>query len=134
GGGARSGDRDRGGRGMTHVPSPPAGPGSGRRAEPAPAWRGQRGLVPEDAVLPPGRDTAGWGVHRVMGTETEFGVHAPGNPSAQHTVLSTEVVNAYADVVTAEGGSVAGTEWDYGEESPLVDARGWQLPRSAAHP
>ncbi|HEY4616414.1 MAG TPA: depupylase/deamidase Dop [Citricoccus sp.] len=116
------------------MPSPPTGPGSGRRTDPAPAWRGQRGLVPADAVLPPGRDTAGWGVHRVMGTETEFGVHAPGNPAAQHTVLSTEVVNAYADVVTARGGSVAGTEWDYGEESPLVDARGWQLPRSAAHP
>ncbi|MFC7402344.1 depupylase/deamidase Dop [Citricoccus sp. GCM10030269] len=69
-----------------------------------------------------------------MGLETEFGVHAPDNPGAEHTVLSTEVVNAYADLVTSRGGSVAGTEWDYGEESPLVDARGWQLPRSAAHP
>ena len=29
---------------------------------------------------------------------------------------------------------MAGTEWDYGEESPLVDARGWSMPRSAAHP
>lgn len=99
-----------------------------------PAWRGQRGLVPDDAVLPAGRDTAGWGVHRVMGLETEYGVHAPANPGAGHTVLSVEVVNAYAEVVTSRGGSVAGTEWDYGEESPLVDARGWTLPRSAAHP
>ncbi|QCU79387.1 proteasome accessory factor PafA2 [Citricoccus sp. SGAir0253] len=69
-----------------------------------------------------------------MGMETEYGVHAPDNPGTGHSVLSVEVVNAYADVVTAAGGSVAGTEWDYGEESPLVDARGWQLPRSAAHP
>ena len=117
---------------MTHVPPSPGRPG--QPAGVALAWRGQRGLVPDDAVLPAGRDTAGWGVHRVMGMETEFGVHAPDNPGAGHTVLSTEVVNAYADLVTAEGGSVAGTEWDYGEESPLVDARGWQLPRSAAHP
>jgi Pup amidohydrolase len=106
----------------------------GEAADVAVAWRGQRGLVPDDAALPEGRDTAGWGVHRVMGLETEFGVHAPANPGAGHTVLSVEVVNAYAEVVTSRGGTVAGTEWDYGEESPLVDARGWQLPRSAAHP
>ncbi len=103
-------------------------------ADVVPAWRGQRGLVPDDAALPAGRDTAGWGVHRVMGLETEYGVHAPANPGAGHSVLSVEVVNAYADVVTAGGGTVAGTEWDYSEESPLVDARGWRLPRSAAHP
>ena len=111
---------------MTHVPQVPAAV--------VPAWRGQWGLVPDDAALPAGRDTAGWGVHRVMGLETEYGVHAPANPGAGHTVLSVEVVNAYADLVTSQGGSVAGTEWDYGEESPLVDARGWTLPRSAAHP
>ncbi|MEV4901398.1 depupylase/deamidase Dop [Citricoccus sp. NPDC055426] len=69
-----------------------------------------------------------------MGLETEYGVHAPANPGAGHSVLSVEVVNAYADLVTSRGGTVAGTEWDYSEESPLVDARGWRLPRSAAHP
>ncbi|GAA4777763.1 depupylase/deamidase Dop [Citricoccus nitrophenolicus] len=111
---------------MTYVPQVPSAA--------APAWRGQRGLVPDDATLPAGRDTAGWGVHRVMGLETEYGVHAPANPGAGHSVLSVEVVNAYADLVTSRGGSVAGTEWDYGEESPLVDARGWTLPRSVAHP
>ncbi|MGM7667324.1 depupylase/deamidase Dop [Microbacterium sp. A93] len=69
-----------------------------------------------------------------MGLETEYGVHAPANPGAGHSALSVEVVNAYADLVTSRGGTVAGTEWDYSEESPLVDARGWRLPRSAAHP
>jgi Pup amidohydrolase len=117
---------------VTHVPPVDQRPTTA--AGVAPAWRGQHGLVPDDAALPAGRDTAGWGVHRVMGLETEFGVHAPANPGAGHSVLSVEVVNAYAAVVTADGGTVAGTEWDYGEESPLVDARGWQLPRSAAHP
>ncbi|GAA1121071.1 depupylase/deamidase Dop [Citricoccus alkalitolerans] len=114
---------------MTHVPTPPdSGAGVG------PVVADRHGLVPVDATLPAGRDTAGWGVHRVMGLETEYGVHAPANPGAGHSVLSVEVVNAYADLVTSEGGTVAGTEWDYGEESPLVDARGWRLPRSAAHP
>lgn len=128
---------------MTHVPqvSGPSHPGQRVPTAAQPAWQGQFALVPGDrdwaevaALIPAGRDTAGWGVHRVMGLETEFGVHAPANPGAGHAQLSTEVVNAYADLVTSQGGSVAGTEWDYGEESPLVDARGWTMPRSVAHP
>lgn len=128
---------------MTHVPqvSGPSHPGQRVPTAAQPAWQGQFALVPGDrdwaevaALIPAGRDTAGWGVHRVMGLETEFGVHAPANPGAGHSQLSTEVVNAYADLVTSQGGSVAGTEWDYGEESPLVDARGWTMPRSVAHP
>ncbi len=109
----------------------PAGPSTSA----APAFAGQRRLFPADLAAPPhGRDAAGWGVHRVMGTETEFGIHAPANPGAHHSVLSTELVNAYADLATRTGSAVAGTEWDYTGESPLVDARGWRMPRSAAHP
>ncbi|TLP73207.1 proteasome accessory factor PafA2 [Nesterenkonia sphaerica] len=66
--------------------------------------------------------------------ETEYGIHAPANPRASHVSLSIELINAYAAQVTESGGAVAGTEWDYQSESPLVDARGWVLPRSAAHP
>ena len=73
-------------------------------------------------------------VRRLIGMETEYGIHAPKNPRASHVALSIELVNAYAAAVTEEGGSVAGTEWDYQSESPLVDSRGWVLPRSAAHP
>ncbi|MGJ9425195.1 depupylase/deamidase Dop [Nesterenkonia halotolerans] len=73
-------------------------------------------------------------VRRLIGMETEYGIHAPANPRASHVALSIELVNAYAAHVTEAGGSVAGTEWDYQSESPLVDARGWVLPRSAAHP
>ena len=101
---------------------------------PTPAFEGQRRLFHGAAMPPNGRDAAGWGVHRVMGTETEFGIHAPANPGAHHSVLSVELVNAYADLVTRSGSAVAGTEWDYTGESPLVDARGWRLPRSAVHP
>lgn len=108
----------------------PSGAGLG----PTPAFEGQRSLFHGADAPPRGRDAAGWGVHRVMGTETEFGIHAPAHPGAHHSVLSTELVNAYADLVTRSGSAVAGTEWDYTGESPLVDARGWRLPRSAAHP
>ncbi|WP_300343250.1 depupylase/deamidase Dop [Nesterenkonia sp.] len=73
-------------------------------------------------------------VRRIIGMETEYGIHAPANPRASHVALSIELVNAYAAHVTENGGAVAGTEWDYQSESPLVDARGWVLPRSAAHP
>lgn len=73
-------------------------------------------------------------VRRLIGMETEYGIHAPANPRASHVALSIELVNAYAAHVTESGGAVAGTEWDYQSESPLVDARGWVLPRSAAHP
>lgn len=73
-------------------------------------------------------------VRRLIGMETEYGIHAPQNPRASHVALSIELVNAYAAAVTEAGGAVAGTEWDYQSESPLVDARGWVLPRSAAHP
>ncbi|WP_238385285.1 depupylase/deamidase Dop [Nesterenkonia muleiensis] len=73
-------------------------------------------------------------VRRLIGMETEYGIHAPANPRASHVALSIELVNAYAAHVTETGGAVAGTEWDYQSESPLVDARGWVLPRSSAHP
>ncbi|GFZ79882.1 depupylase/deamidase Dop [Nesterenkonia alkaliphila] len=72
-------------------------------------------------------------VRRLIGLETEYGIHAPANPRASHVALSIELINAYAAHVTENGGAVAGTEWDYQSESPLVDARGWVLPRSAAH-
>nr|WP_189351338.1 depupylase/deamidase Dop [Zhihengliuella salsuginis] len=69
-----------------------------------------------------------------MGLETEYGVLAPGAPRANSTVLSARIVNAYADVVRAGGGQLAGTPWDYSDESPLLDARGWRVRRSEADP
>lgn len=73
-------------------------------------------------------------IRPLIGMETEYGVHAPANPAASHSKLSMDLVNAYAAMMLAEGSAVAGTEWDYGEESPLVDARGWTMSRSEAHP
>jgi proteasome accessory factor PafA2 len=68
---------------------------------------------------------------RVMGIETEFGVSAPGDPTANAMLLSSQVVNAYA----APLGSRAGrARWDYEDEAPLRDARGWEISRESADP
>jgi proteasome accessory factor A len=68
---------------------------------------------------------------RVMGIETEFGVSAPGDSTANAMLLSSQVVNAYA----APLGSRAGrARWDYEDEAPLRDARGWEISREAADP
>lgn len=93
-------------------------------------------LIPETlaAKFPADRPTVGYGVHRVVGLETEFGIHAPAHPEASHSVMSLELINAYGHKLAQQGINVASTEWDYNEESPLADARGWQMPRSIAHP
>jgi proteasome accessory factor A len=69
-----------------------------------------------------------------MGTETEYGIIAPGLSDANATVLSTQVVNAYAATLREGLGNLAGTRWDYTDEAPLSDARGWQVGRTAADP
>jgi Pup amidohydrolase len=67
--------------------------------------------------------------HRVMGIETEYGVSAPGDPTANAMLMSSQVVNAYA----APLGSRAGrARWDYEDEAPLRDARGWDVARDGA--
>ena len=73
-------------------------------------------------------------VHRVMGTETEYGIIAPAQPAANPTMLSSQIVNAYAATVREGWGNLAGTRWDYTDETPLVDARGWQVSRRDADP
>ena len=76
----------------------------------------------------------GISVHRVMGTETEYGIIAPALPSANPTVLSSQVVNAYAATLREGLGNLAGTRWDYTDETPLSDARGFRMDRASAHP
>jgi proteasome accessory factor PafA2 len=63
-------------------------------------------------------------VRRVMGTETEYGVSVPGQAGMNHMVASSQVVNGYA------GGSAIRdrrTRWDFEEENPLRDARGFDV-------
>ena len=71
-------------------------------------------------------------VRRVVGLETEYGVLAPSQPGANSTILSAQVVNAYAATVRHGYGHLAGTRWDYADETPLSDARGFSVPRADA--
>ncbi|MDT4995960.1 MAG: Pup amidohydrolase [Pseudonocardiales bacterium] len=60
-----------------------------------------------------------------MGTEVEYGVSLPGQPNANHMLLSAQIVNAYASTLPA--GRARRASWDFEEESPLRDARGFDL-------
>jgi proteasome accessory factor A len=65
-----------------------------------------------------------------MGTEVEYGISVPGKPTANAMVISAQVVNAYASTVTA--GRPRRAAWDFEEESPLRDARGFDLGRAVS--
>ncbi|SDQ40489.1 depupylase/deamidase Dop [Quadrisphaera sp. DSM 44207] len=69
-------------------------------------------------------------VRRVMGIETEYGVSSPGHPETDPVLLSSQVVTAYAAPLGPRGGR---PRWDYEDEAPLRDARGFEVARSAAH-
>jgi proteasome accessory factor PafA2 len=69
-------------------------------------------------------------VLRVMGTETEYGISVPGQPGANAMVTSSQIVNAYQAAVTAARARRA--RWDFEEENPLRDARGFDLARETA--
>ncbi|HET7279058.1 MAG TPA: depupylase/deamidase Dop [Dermatophilaceae bacterium] len=70
-------------------------------------------------------------VRRVMGIETEYGISVPGDPTANPMLLSGHVVNAYA---SAQGIRAARASWDYADEAPLRDARGFEMGRAYADP
>ncbi len=66
-----------------------------------------------------------------MGIETEYGVSAPGDPTANAMLMSSQVVNAYAAPLGTRAGRA---RWDYEDEAPLRDARGWEVSREHADP
>jgi len=70
-------------------------------------------------------------VRRVMGIETEYGISVPGDPAANPMILSGHVVNAYA---SAHGVRSGRASWDYADEAPLRDARGFEISRALADP
>ena len=63
-----------------------------------------------------------------MGTETEFGISVQGHPHANPMVASTSLVNAYASATL----KARRARWDFEEESPLRDARGFDMSRDVA--
>ncbi len=69
-------------------------------------------------------------VRRVMGLETEYGILQPGKPLANPMLLSSHVVAVHA--ANRQGRTKA--RWDYDDEDPLHDARGFHLQRASALP
>ncbi|WP_042364270.1 depupylase/deamidase Dop [Streptacidiphilus neutrinimicus] len=67
-------------------------------------------------------------VRRVMGIETEYGISVPGHPNANAMLTSSQIVNAYAAAMHR----ARRARWDFEEENPLRDARGFDLARDAA--
>jgi len=67
---------------------------------------------------------------RVMGIETEYGISVPGQPGANAMLASSQIVNAYAGTRPR----ARRARWDFEEESPLRDARGFERDRGAADP
>ena len=58
-------------------------------------------------------------IPKVVGIETEFGISAVGQPDFNPVLSSSMLISAYA-------GSLRRIRWDYEQESPLRDARGFE--------
>ena len=71
-------------------------------------------------------------VRRVMGIESEFGISNPTDSGANPMLLSSQVVNAYGNEVMPN--RIRRMRWDYDVESPLRDARGFDMSRADADP
>ncbi len=67
-------------------------------------------------------------IRKYVGTETEYGISVIGRPDFNPVLASSLVVNAYA----ADGRPRA--RWDYEEENPLRDARGFTQGGGASEP
>lgn len=63
---------------------------------------------------------------RLIGSETEFGITTPTRPELSPIETSTWVVLEYA---RATGAGLVRTRWDFETETPLTDARGFDLRR-----
>ncbi|WP_418277983.1 depupylase/deamidase Dop [Isoptericola jiangsuensis] len=69
-----------------------------------------------------------------MGIETEYGVLSPGRPMANPMLMSSQVVTTYRASVQGGRPGHPPARWDYVDEDPLADARGFHLQRASAHP
>jgi Pup amidohydrolase len=58
-------------------------------------------------------------IPKVLGTETEYGIASPGHPDFNPVLSSSLLISSYA-------GSLRRIRWDYEDESPLRDARGFE--------
>ncbi|HSL12198.1 MAG TPA: depupylase/deamidase Dop [Actinomycetota bacterium] len=58
-------------------------------------------------------------IPKVLGTETEYGIAAPGHPDFNPVLSSSLLISSFA-------GALRRIRWDYEDESPLRDARGFE--------
>jgi Pup amidohydrolase len=58
-------------------------------------------------------------IPKVMGIETEYGISSPGTTEFNPVLASSMLINSYA-------GNLRRIRWDYEQESPLRDARGFE--------
>jgi len=66
-------------------------------------------------------------IRKVIGVETEYGILLSGTPDANPIAASSMLINAYVSAFQRRVG------WDFDDEHPGVDARGW-LPDDALPP
>lgn len=65
-------------------------------------------------------------VPKVFGIETEYGIASGGEPRLNPVVASTLVVSAYKELLSGSA------EWDFDDEHPERDARGFEVPADKA--
>src|SRR4249920_2342461 len=58
-------------------------------------------------------------IPKVIGTETEYGISGVSSPEFNPVISSSLLISTYA-------GSLRRIRWDYEQESPLRDARGYE--------
>lgn len=71
-------------------------------------------------------------VRRVVGVETEYGITLPTDRLADPIQLSGIVVRGYVNSAGPSAALPQGSGWDYADEAPLRDARGYEMARELA--
>lgn len=66
-----------------------------------------------------------------MGIETEYGISLEGTTGANPMLLANQLINTYVNEYVPDDDRA---HWDYTQESPLRDARGFDLARGFADP
>jgi proteasome accessory factor A len=67
-------------------------------------------------------------IPKILGTETEYGITVRNNESSDPISNSILIVNSY------QGGQAVKIIWDYEQEDPFVDARGFKIDRKVDVP
>src|ERR1700710_1687862 len=71
-------------------------------------------------------------MQRIIGTEVEYGISSPSDPTANPILTSTQAVLAYAAAAGIQ--RAKRTRWDYEVDSPWRDPRGSDLSRASGPP